>query len=198
MNTAYRTRVPSPFQVTRRPYIQPVEKTDTVREEIQKLLGTYQFSATFEEDTQTVATLKHIPGLVAFLCTIKKGDKVIGQGRGTTVINQVNRFIVRTINFAFNASLVDAVVRSTKILDVFRPDAVQHPWNGADTAKPAAYREAERYDSGDDGITEKQKSYLLGLIQTNVADEDDREQQIAQLGEMTREEASVAIKSFMR
>src|SRR3989338_6881665 len=128
MNTAYKTRVPSPFQVARKPYVPPVEKTDTVREEVRKLLGTYDFSATFEVDTQTATTLKHIPGLIAFLCTIKKGDRVIGQGRGTTVINQVNRFIVRTINFAFNAALIDAVVRSTKILDVFRPDAVQHPW----------------------------------------------------------------------
>lgn len=188
MNTAYKSRVPSPFQVARKPvytYKKEVAK-DTVQEEINKLLGTYQFSATFEEDTQTATTLKHIPGIVAFVCTLKKGDKIIGQGRGTTVINQVNRFIVRTINYAFNASLVDAVVRSTKILDVFRPDAQPHAWNGADNAPEESFV----------GITDKQKSYLLQLIQTNVTDEDEREGLVSQIDEFTKEEASQAIKRF--
>ena len=89
-NIAYKTRVPSPFQMTRKPQFPPIEKSDTVRDEVKKLLGTYQFNATFEEDTQTASTLKHIPGLVAFLCTIKLGETIIGQGRGTTAINQGN------------------------------------------------------------------------------------------------------------
>lgn len=190
MNTTYKTRVPSPFQVTRKPsYQKDVAKTDTVQEEVNKLLGTYQFSATFEQDTQTATTLKHIPGLIAFICTLKKGDKVIGQGRGTTVINQTNRFIVRTINFAFNSAIIDAVVRSTKILDVFRPDVVPHPWNGPNIDTP------ESYSSGEN-ITDKQKSYLLQLIQTNVDDEDERENLVAQIDEYTKEEASQAIKRF--
>lgn len=188
-NTAYKTRVPSPFQMARKPAYKRPEQTDTVREEMNKLLGTYQFSATFEEDTQTAATLKHIPGIIAFVCTLKKGDRVIGQGRGTTVINQVNRFIVRTINFAFNSALIDAVVRSTKILDVFRPDATPHPWNGP------SVETSDSYESGEN-ITDKQKSYLLQLIQTNVADEDERENLVAQIDEYTKEEASQAIKRF--
>lgn len=188
MNT-YKTRIPSPFQVARKPKFPPVENTDTVRDEVKKLLGTYQFSATFEEDTQTATTLKHIPGLIAFICTIRKGDKVIGQGRGTTVINQVNRFIVRTINYAFNASLVDAVIRSTKILDVFRPDATPHAWNGANSASP----DAEVADIA----TPKQVDYLRQLIQVNC-DEDERENMEAQLGELSKSEASDMIKSFQR
>ena len=82
---------------------------------------------------------------------------------------------------------------------MFRPDAVPHPWTTANTAKPAIYKELDRYDSsGGDGITDKQKSYLLQLIQSNVADEDDREQQISQLDELTRDEASEAIQSFKK
>lgn len=193
MNTAYRTRIASPFRVARKPQFPPIEKTDTLRNEVGKLLGTYQFSATFEVDNQTTETLKHIPGLVAFLCTLRLGDRVIGQGRGTTAINQINKFIVRNICFAFNGSLVDAIVRSTKILDVFRPDNIPHPWTSANAVKPTG---VEQYDSDSGGITDKQKSYLLQLIQTNVADEDDREQQISQLDEMSRDEASEAIQSF--
>jgi hypothetical protein len=187
MNTAYKTRVPSPFQVARKPYYQKELPKDTVQGEINKLLGTYQFSATFEEDTQTATTLKHIPGIIAFVCTIKKGDQIIGQGRGTSVINQNNRFIVRTIGYAFNASIVDAIVRSTKILDIFRPDAKPHSWGGADTAEDSFV-----------GITDKQKSYLTELIQSKVTDEDEREGWMSQLGELTKEEASQAIQRFAK
>ena len=104
---------------------------------------------------------------------------------------------MRTINYAFNASLVDAVVRSTKILDVFRPDATPHPWNGPSTDRPVAYDVKDVYDTVD-SITDKQKSYLLQLIQTNVADEDDRENLVAQIDEYTKEEASQAIKRFAK
>ena len=191
MNTTYKTRIPSPFQVNRKKPFETknVAESDTVRGEVNKLLGTYQFSATFEVDTQTASTLKHIPGLIAFLCTIKKGDQVVGQGRGTAVINQVNRFIVRTINFAFNAALIDAVVRSTKILDVFRPDAVPHPWTNTDAKAP---------EEAPDIATPKQIEYLRQLIQTNVAEDDEREGMEAQLSELTRSEASKMIESFRR
>jgi hypothetical protein len=181
---------PKPYQVPN------VADSDTVRDEVKKLLGTFEFSATFEVDTQTVSTLKHIPGLIAFLCTIKKGDKVIGQGRGTTVINQVNRFIVRTINYAFNAALIDAVVRSTKILDVFRPDAIQHPWTEASHAPSNTYK--VQGEEVSDVATPKQIDYLRQLIQVNVGEEDEREGMESQLSELTRAEASNMIKSFQR
>jgi hypothetical protein len=196
--TTYKSRVRSPFQVNKpKPYQVPnVADSDTVRDEVKKLLGTFEFSATFEVDTQTVSTLKHIPGLIAFLCTIKKGDKVIGQGRGTTVINQVNRFIVRTINYAFNAALIDAVVRSTKILDVFRPDAIQHPWTEASHAPSNTYK--VQGEEVSDVATPKQIDYLRQLIQVNVGEEDEREGMESQLSELTRAEASNMIKSFQR
>jgi hypothetical protein len=188
-NIAYKNRIPSPFQVARKPYYKKEMPKDTVQEEINKLLGTYQFSATFEEDTQTANTLKHIPGIIAFVCTIKKGDKVIGQGRGTTVINQMNRFIVRTINYAFNASLVDGIIRSTKILDAFRPDATPHAWSGAD--------ETSSDVEVSDIATPKQVDYLRQLIQLNC-EEDEREGWLSQLSELTKEEASQAIQRFAK
>jgi hypothetical protein len=195
MNTTYRTRIPSPFQVAKKPF--KPEKTDTLHNEVQKLLGTYEFSATFEVDSQTATTLNHIPGLIAFLCTVKskKTGKVIGQGRGTTAINQINKFIVRNISFAFNASLVDAVVRSTKIQDVFRPDATPHPWTDANSTPSDAYKVQ---DTESDIATPKQVDYLRQLIQINVGDEDEREGMESQLGELTKSEASDMIKSFQR
>src|SRR3989344_692392 len=197
MNTTYKSRVPSPFRVNRsKPYqATKTEQKDTLRDEMKKLLGVYQFTATFEEDVQTATTFNQVPGLVAFICTLKMGDKVIGQGRGTTAINQVNRFIVRNISFAFNASLVDAVVRSTKIQDSFRPDATPHPWSEANSASPSAYK-ADAPETSD-VATPKQVEYLRQLISVNM-DEGERENMEAQLSEMTKQEASKMIESFRR
>jgi len=195
--TTYKNRIPSPFQVNRKSsYSQPKETTkDTLHDEMQKLLGTYKFSATFEEDLQTASTFNQIPGIVAFICTLKLGDKVIGQGRGTTAINQINRFIVRNISFAFNASLVDAVVRSTKIQDMFRKDAIPHPWTEVSPA-PAVANQAPDVETSD-VATPKQVEYLRQLINVNFS-EDDRENMEAQLTELTKSEASDMIKSFQR
>ena len=98
---------------------------------------------------------------------------------------------MRNISFAFHASFIDAVVRSTKLQDVFRPDRIPHSWNGP------SVEASESCESGET-ITDKQKSYLLQLIQTNVADEDEREGMVSQIDEYTKEEASQAIQTFAR
>jgi hypothetical protein len=196
-STAYKTRISSPFQVARKPQFSPVERKDTVHEEMKKLLGTYNFSATFEIDNQTATTLKDIPGrVIAFICTLKIGDKIVGQGRGTTAINQINKFIVKNICFAFNGSLVDAIVRSTKIQDMFRPDAIPHPWTNASPVPTSTYKVPD--DEESDIATPKQVDYLRQLIQINVGDEDEREGMESQLSELTKSEASDMIKSFQR
>jgi hypothetical protein len=189
--TTYKKRIPSPFQVSKKPYTPAnVSDSDTVRDEVKKLLGTHQFTATFEEDVQTTTALKHIPGIVAFLCTIKKGDKVIGQGRGTTAINQVNRFIVRTINYAWNASLVDAIVRSTKILDVFRPDNAPHPWVNSQPQKQDDY-------AGDAPITAKQKELLTSLIYQHIGNEDEQERRLQEAESLSKDDAGEMISNLL-
>jgi hypothetical protein len=185
MNTTYKTRTPSPFPVRRMhmPTAKP-HTEDVPRSAMQNLLGTYQFNATFEEDTQTAKTFEAIPNLIAFICTLRKDGEVIGQGRGTAVINQVNRFVMRTINFAHNAALVDAVVRATKLQDIFRPDNAPHPWG--DIAEI------------DDKATTKQVEYLRQLIQTGIDDDEERDRVGASLETLTKSEASQMIESFRR
>ena len=197
MNT-YKNRVPSPFRVTaKKSYGEPKkESKDTLRDEMRKLLGTYQFTATFERDTQTATTFEQIPGLVAFICTLKMGDKVIGLGRGATVINhQMSRFIVRSITYAYHASLIDAVMRATKLMDVFRPDAAGHPWSEKNSATLSPYKADDQESL--DVATPKQVEYLRQLFKVNL-EESERENMEAQLTEMTRQEASRMIDSFRR
>lgn len=142
-----------------------------------------------EEDLQTLATMKHVEGLVAFLCSIKRDEKdgaLIGQGRGSAVLNPQNRFMHRAIRAAFNSSIVDAMVKTTRVFDTL-------------AASVEAGRVSVGLESGiSEGITGKQKSYLLELIQTRVADKEDREQWMSQLDGLDKESASLAIQQFTK
>lgn len=179
--TTYKTNPTSSYK----PAVTPKnDLRSLVSSEVSKLLGTYHFTATFEEDIQTTNTFNGIPGLTAFICTLKHGDVVIGQGRGTGVINQVNRFVIRTIGFAYNASFIDAVVRATKLQDVFRTDDDAHPW--------AEVLETE------DIATPKQIDYLRQLIHLNIDNEDELSRLDSQLSGLTKQEASQMIESFRR
>ncbi len=149
-----------------------------VREHIDACLGHHTLTAVVEEDMQTLAAMKHVEGLVAFLCTLVKDGKVIAQGRGSSVLGPNSKFIQRAIGSAFNSALADAAIRATKVLDTFR-------------GKTAA-------DVEDEPATEKQRDYLRQLIHTNVEDEEEREQLEAQIPEMTKSEASQAIENFRR
>src|SRR3989344_9499230 len=92
--TTYKNRIPSPFQVAQK---RTFEKKDPLRAEIAKNIGTFNLTAIVEEDTQTLSSFKHIPGFIGFLCTLKKGNEVIGIGRGSAILNRMNKFVERGI-----------------------------------------------------------------------------------------------------
>jgi hypothetical protein len=184
--TINKGRIASPYQQIKQDAEEMTNKN--VWDEMRRCIGTYNLSAVFEEDTQTIGTFKHIPGIVAFICTIKKGDKIIGQGRGTAVINKVNKYIERTVRASFNAALIDGIVKSTKFLDAIYPDA-----NPDSQDMGVAFRQAYGFDA----ITDKQKSYLLGLIQS-IDDEEERNRWESQVDGLTKEDANDAIKAFKR
>ena len=192
MNTSRNKRIPSPLQQVQqdRERAFNVGLADhPVREEIAKCLDTFQISATVEEDNQTLRTMKHVEGLIAFLCTLKQGSRVIAQGRGSSVLSPNNRYMQRAVRAAFNASLVDACIRGTKVLDTFMPDA--------NTKVQVAAVETPRIEaSREDQVTDRQLAYLRELIRVQVHDEEERERWESQLEELTKEEASELIASF--
>ncbi|MFZ2522744.1 MAG: hypothetical protein WAX44_02780 [Minisyncoccia bacterium] len=188
MKTLYKpTHIVSPFQVAKKKGYDVQDKNHPVQDEIRKIIGTYDLSATFEEDTQTLEMFRHIPGLVAFSCTLKHGAEVIGYGRGTAVLSRMNRFVERAIRTAFNGSLVDAVVKSTKMLDALRLEPGK---------ERTSYITEEIYEN--EPITDRQKSYLLELVFQNIEDEDERNRWSSQIDEMTKSEASNAIQVFAK
>lgn len=157
------------------------------QKEIRRVVGTYQLTATVEEDKQTLATLGHIPGLIAFICNIKRGGELIGTGRGSAVLNGMNKFIARTVHFAFNSSVLNAVAQSTKAID-----SMVNPSSDLDI------EEAEPENVIRERISDKQRSYLTTLVHKNVRDESTLTWWMNQINEMDTKQASDAIKSFVR
>jgi ABC-type proline/glycine betaine transport system ATPase subunit len=162
-------------------------KKHPVRQEIEKNIGTFNITASVVEDTQTLAELKHVEGLVAFICTLEKDGHVIAQGRGSSVLNPSNRYISRAVHAAFNSSLSDAVIRATKVLDTLHP-------NPAAALEAPNGKEANAFEKA----TDKQRHYLSELIALNVQDEDEREKRQSQIADLTKSEASRMIESFRR
>ncbi len=160
------------------------------QEEIQKCIGIYNFTAVVEKDVATLQKFRHIPGLISFICTIRKGDLIVGEGRGTAVLSRINRYIERTVRFAFNASLLDATAKSLKMLDALQLD-VNNQSNGTTVVKQEpVVNNTKLY------ITPKQKGYILELVKTRVKDIEERNRWQNTLDKMTRDEASLAIQSL--
>ena len=180
MTTTYRRReneYPSPYQAMRKETYNVQSSEHPARREVQKLVGEYTLHAIIEEDTQTLATFKHVPGMVAFLCTLTRDGDVIGQGRGTAAFSKTNKFIGRTVKMAFNGALIDAMIRSTRVLDTLDESTEPHEITP---------------------ITDKQRSYLQTLITQRVTGEFELERWSARLGTMSRDEASAAIEGLVK
>jgi hypothetical protein len=166
-----------------------------VRKLIEKNLGTITFTAEITEDKQTINLLKNnIPGIIGFLCTLKKDNIVISEGRGESVINPENKYISKNITFAKNASIIDSIVRASKVLDILPLDTNSQPNSGIKLDEQFQVKEVK---NSDDGITEKQLNYLRTLIKTNLAENKRRELE-SKIIKYSRDEASELIKSFVK
>jgi len=165
MNNTYKNNIPSPYKTR--------ERMDPIQEEITKSIGkNFNLTVVTEQDFETMALFKNIPGFVAFKTTLKKGNQLLSIGYGSAVLNRLNKFVERTVLFAKNASLIDAMVRSTKILDALsimpnQKDVEDRDLEGRDS--PAFYGDEDLQTA-----TEKQRNFLSKLVEN--CDEEDKEE----------------------
>lgn len=182
MTTEYYKPQVSPYQFNRKmPNIQ--NENHPVKEFIRQNLGTHTLTATFLEDIHTIETLK-IPGLAAFLCVLKCGNQVLAEGRSVTIISEVNKWFERSLMYAKNQALMDSVAKGSRVLEML-PLEETKPKQDAKAVFPNVYKERET--SG--GITEKQKNYLLQLLRSNDASDEE----IEEVGGLSKEEAAEKI-----
>lgn len=143
------------------------ERVNPIQEEVRKNVGVYNITAIIEEDKETLTTLKNVPGLVAFICTLKIGNEVISVGRGSSTINQMNKYVSRGVRYSFGNSLVDAVVRGIKNMDALYFKTVHQPESKI-KEEPDLERRDEPAFYGDEDMpqiaTEKQRKFLVQLL----------------------------------
>lgn len=184
MKTNYKPRIASPYQVTREKTFRMRDKKSPIQEEIEKNTGTFTITVDVKEDKETISLFKHIPHLISFITTLKnENNEIVGIGRGSAILNRLNKFVERTVRYAYNASLIDAMVRSTKILDALYitpsnkentevPDEAD--LEGRD--KPAFYGNEDMPKVA----TEKQREFLSRLIDEKC-DDSTKEEYLGQL-----------------
>lgn len=164
MNQNYRNNIPSPYKTR--------ERIDPIQEEITKNAGSFNLTIVTEQDFETMKLFKNIPGFVAFKTTLSKDNQLLSIGYGSAVLNRLNKFVERTVLFAKNSSLIDAMVRSTKILDALsimpnQKDLEDKDLEGRDFQ--ASYTEDLPQT-----CTEKQRNFLSKLVEK--CDEEDKEE----------------------
>lgn len=203
MNTTYPSRVKSPYQST---YKKKEYKTSKhpAYEEIEKCLGRFEFSATFTEDTEAKNMFKDTPNLIAFVCTLKQGDTVIGIGRAMNALNQSNRYVEKSVQSVYNYSFLDSVSKATRILDSFSPASNVKTANSQVVEKPivsgrvSSYKVKEISNTETEMISEKQKRYLTELIYSSDSDMEEKERLVLQLQDLSKAEASDMIQEYQR
>ncbi len=168
-----------------------------ISQEANKCLGTFNFTATFSLDTKTMEQFKHVQGLVSFLCVLKRGSEVIGEGRGVGKLSSVNKYIERTLVYSRNASFLDAVTRSIKIYDIF-PTINQEQSASPMTEEVKQNSIIESVAPvAENKISEKQRTYLMGLVEKRVKDKEERLSWQKKINNFSSSQASQAIKSFI-
>jgi len=181
--TNYKTAsLKSPFQAID-------DKRHPVFQEIAKNLGVIHLTATVAEDTQTRNLLK-FPGVIAFICTLRKGSEIIGIGRGSTIINKMNKFIERTVRVAFNSAVIDSVMQSTKMLNTLNIEsgdkqsvspAISNVIENTEPDLEGRDRVASYGDEMPKYASEKQKTFLKSLL--DKADKFTKDEYMPQLNE---------------
>ena len=188
--------VRSPYQPARPVQKKTQDEQHPMLDALKKLCRTqYLLGVSYSPDTTLMSEVK-TEGLVGVKCELKLGERLIGVGHASTVLDpRINRATTRSLLGCLNGSLSSAINAGNKTLDIIRLDASDEE---AASDKTAMYRDAfaVRENSGDERISEKQKQYLLQLASVNL-NESDREQFAASVDDMTRSEASRAISEFV-
>src|SRR3989338_490690 len=184
-NITYNRKILSPIQPKIKPVIDVRGERHPIRDEVKKFCGTYSITATFEEDLQTLNSFGHIPGLIAILCTFKKDGQLISFGRSCAVFSKWNKYVERTISTAINGAFLSAANNATKVFEALRISQAEEVAGGS-----IQYPEFQP-------ASEKQKSYLLQLINTNVEDDDEREQLKSKIESINKDQASEMIAGFL-
>lgn len=108
-----------------------------------------------------------------------------------SILGKTTKWVERGINFARNQSLLDAVAKSTKVLEAIELEGKEKKENPVlGTAYQAAPDEAEA------PISQRQRDYIIHLLNLRDYEDGERDRIIADLDGMSKVDASDLISSL--
>ena len=193
--TSYRPKVNYNMQIAGTNTFNTTDRKHPIQEELLKVSGTHSFEATFAIDTEMMNKFKDsIPGIVGIICHLKRDGKIVSEGRGTAALSKLNRSVERTTNFVHRSAFLDAIMRYTRILEALD--------TSSDIKQDGFINLDELFKDDNEVIpaTEKQKTYLLELVQSNVYSNEERSKWREEINAkgFSKEDASTAIQSFIK
>lgn len=177
----------------------------------EKLASIYQLVATFEKDKDTVESFG-IEGLAAYVCTLMRSGTVAGQGRGAAVLKNNGNDPNKTVKMSQKSAYIDAVIRTTGLSDIFTQDLESMPAESIQAPRPSENMEndeqsdvqlepepaAEDIHQDPNGMTERQRNFLLSLIAERISGSEQTEEWLARLDSgLSRSDASELISSLI-
>lgn len=188
----------------------------------EKLASIYNLSATFKIDDETMAAFS-LKDMIAYVCTLYRGEQIIGQGRGCSTLSKNQGDANKTVKMAQKSAFIDSVIRSTGLSDIFTQDIENFsyedihssPFEASDYLKsqddpfgdekplqrsPAVIQPYPRDDSGDEHFvpaTEKQKSYLSRLVSQRYFEPEELEENLKLIESASKSDASRMIEELL-
>lgn len=182
------TNSPSPYSKIQKTTDLMTKNKMTLEEAIKSKLGTVTITAEVLEDIDTINTLQ-IPNMIAFMCKVSVNGRIVALGRGSSIVTPTRKVIEYLVGSASSSAMIDGLVRCAKSIDSLNM-TTKNP-NSRPPELKAHYEEPQS-----DPVSERQLSYLRQLINVNVHDEDERENRLSSLEQLTKEEASDMIEKF--
>ena len=94
----------------------------------EKVLGWLKLQASFQPDTGTWEMLGRPQDLLCYVCTLRtRSGEIVGEGRGARSLKKDNGDVNKAIKMAEKSSMVDAVLRTGALSDVFTQDLEDMP-----------------------------------------------------------------------
>lgn len=88
----------------------------------EKIASIFGWTATFNQDQDSMSAFKDVPGIVCFVCNLEKNGQLIGQGRGAATLAKNGSDPNKTLKMAQKSAYVDAVIRASGLSDFYTQD----------------------------------------------------------------------------
>ena len=104
----------------------------------EKFMALFQLHASFEQDTATWTMLGQPQGTLCYVCRLHtRSGELIGEGRGARTLQQDGGDINKAVKMASKSAMVDAILRTGALSDVFTQDEESIPGATVEPVKPA-------------------------------------------------------------